>query len=230
MTASTFGLWMRRLLLSDVDKLPTPDLEKTVQSKAGKRILQFLKTLHRYPLSDRDWKSLDEAVLDLYGLDEQDRIVVRDGFFRASWEWKQGRLESVKPADIEDHMYDYARAFLSTIDVWLSARNRKRMCAEIFDLSQRDPLRVVRFVLKDKPGVSEVKIQPDVELRELLLQIGDRLNFPLTASLVGERELCVYGPDEVVIIKPAARRHWLGVSGLEDADRVIAESVSGITA
>ena len=230
MTASTIGLWRPRLLIKDVTRLPTPDLEKAVQSESGQYILRLVKTFQQESLSDRDWKSLDEAVLDLYGLDEQDRIVVRDGFFRASWEWKQGNLESVKPAGIEDHMKNYAHAFLSTIDVWLSARNRKRMCAEIFDLSQRDPLRVVRFVLKDKPGVSEVKIQPDVELRELLLQIGNRLNFPLTASLVGERELRVYGPDEVVIIKPAARRHWLGVSGLEDADRVIAESVSGITA
>lgn len=231
MTASTFGLWMRRLLLGDVDKLPTPDLEKAVQSKAGKRILQVLKILHRRPLSDRDWKSLDKAVLDLYGLDEQERIVVRDGFFRASWEWEQGRLESVKPAGIEDHMRGYARAFISVIDVWLSARNKKRMCAEIFNLSGHDPLRVVRFVLKDKPGVSEVKIvPPEAPLKELLLQIGERLNVSLSDSLTGERELRMYGPDEVVIIKPAARRHWLDVSGLEDADRVIAESVSGITA
>lgn len=231
MTASTFGLWIRRLLLKDVARLPTPDLEKAVQSEAGQHILWLVKTFQRSPPSDSDWKMLDETVLDLYGLDEQDRIVVRDGFFRASWEWKQSRLESVKPTDIQDLMSDYARAFLSTIDVWLSARKQKRMCAEIYNLSQRDPLRVVRFVLKDEPGVSEVKkIQPDVELRELLLQIGDRLNFPLTASLVGERELRVYGPDEVVIIKPAARRHWLGVSGLEDADSVIAESVSGTTA
>ncbi len=211
--------------------MPTPDLEKAVQSESGQYILRLVKTFQQESLSDRDWKRLDEAVLDLYGLDEQERIVVHDGFFRASWEWKQGRLESVKPADIQDHMPDYARAFLSTIDVWLSARNRKRMCAEIFNLSQHDPLRVVRFVLEEKPGNSEVKIiQPEGPLKELLLQIGNRLNFPLTASLVGERELCVYGPDEVVIIKPAARRHWLGVSGLEDADRVIAESVSGITA
>ena len=231
MTASTFGLWIQHLLLKDVARLPTPDLEKAVQSEAGQKILQLVKIFQRSPPSDSGWKMLDKAVLDLYGLDEQDRIVVRDGFFRASWEWKQGRLESVKPAGIEDHMYNYARAFLSTIDVWLSVRNRKRMCAEIFNLSQSDPFRVVRFVLKDEPGDSEVKkIQPDVELRELLLQIGTRLNFPVTASLVGERELRVYGSDEVVIIKPSARRHWLGVSGLDDADRVIAESVSGTTA
>ncbi len=230
MTASTFGLWKRRLLLKDIARLPIPDLEKAAQSDVGKNILRLMKTFHRPHLCDSDWKTLDGAVLDLYGLDEQDRIVVRDGLFRASWEWKQGRLESVKPAGIEDHMSDYAHAFLATIDVWLSARDQKWMCAEIFNLSQRDPLRVIRFVLKDKPGVSGVEIvQPEAPLKELLLEIGERLNVSLTDSLTGERELRVYGPDEVVIIKPAARRHWMGVSGLEDADSVIAESVSGIT-
>ena len=231
MTASTFGLWMQRLLIKDVAKLPAPDLEKAVQSEASQHILRLVKTFQLSPPNDSDWNRLDEAVLDLYGLDEQDRIVVRDGLFRARWEWKQGRLESVEPAGIEDHMSDYACAFLSTIEVWLSARNRKRMCAEIFNLSQDDRLRVVRFVLKDKPGISGVEIvQPETPLKELLSQIGTRLNFPLTASLVGERELRVYGSDEVVIIKPAARRHWMGVSGLEDADTVIAESFSGTTA
>ncbi len=231
MTASTFGLWMQRLLLKDIARLPTPDLEEAAQSNSGKHLLRLMNAFQRRPLSDGDWETLDEAVLDLYGLDEQDRIVVRDGLFRASWEWKQGRHESVKPAGIEDHMSDYARAFISIIDVWLSARNRKRMCAEIFNLSQDDRLRVVRFVLKDKPGVSGVEIvQPEAPLKELLSQIGTRLDFPLTASLVGERELRVYGRDEVVIIKPAARRHWMGVSGLEDADTVIAESFSGTTA
>ena len=227
MTASTFGLWKRSLLLKDIARLPTPDLEKAVQYEAGQRILKLVKT---DPLSESYWKILDEAVLDLYGLDEPDRIIVRDGLFRASWEWKQGRLESVKPAGIEDHMSDYAHAFLSTIDVWLSARKRKRMCAEIFNLSQHDPLRVVRFILEDKPGASGVKIiKPQAPLKELLLQIGERLNVSLTDSLTGERELRVYGPDEVVIIKPAARRHWLGVSGLEDADTVIAESITRMT-
>ena len=231
MTASTFGLWMQRLLIKDVAKLPVPDLEKAVRSEAGRHILQLVKTFQLSPPNDSDWNRLDEAVLDLYGLDEQDRIVVRDGLFRARWEWKQGRLESVEPAGIEDHMHDYTHAFISVIDVWLSARNRKRMCAEIFNLSQDGRLRVVRFVLKDKPGVSGVEIvQPEAPLKELLSQIGTRLDFPLTASLVGERELRVYGRDEVVIIKPAARRHWMGVSGLEDADTVIAESFSGTTA
>ena len=228
MTASTFGLWMRRLLLKDIARLPTPDLAKATQSDPGKSILRLVKTFQRAPLSDSDWETLDEAVLDLYEIAEPDRIVVRDGLFRASWEWKQGKHESVKPADIVDHMSNYAEAFLSIIDNWLSARNQKRMCAEIFKLTPQDPLRIVRFVLKEKPGNSEVKIiQPVSQLKELLFQIGKRLHVPLTDSLIGERELRMYGPNEVVIIKPAARRYWMGVSGLEDADTVIAESVSG---
>jgi hypothetical protein len=48
--------------------------------------------------------------------------------------------------------------------------------------------------------------------------------------LVGERELRVHGANEVVIIKPAARRFWMRIAALEDADAVIAESFAGAPA
>lgn len=227
MTASGFGLWMRRLLRQDVARMPIPDLEKAVRSEAGRYLLQLERKFQQHTPGDHDWKALDESVLDLYGLDEADRIVVRDGLFRASWQWKQGRLASVQPADIEYLVSSYARTFLESIDVWLSARNRRRMYAEVFNLPQRAPLRVVRFVLEEKPGPSRAEVvQPDGELSELLARIGERLNVRLTSSLTGERELRVHGKNEVVIVKPAARRHWMGVSALEDADAVIAESIS----
>ena len=231
MTASGFGLWMRRLLRQDVIRLPTPDLEKAVLSQAGLRVLRLERRFQQHTPNDDDWKALDEAVLDLYGLDEADRIVVRDGLFRASWQWQAGRHASVQPANIEHHVSDYACAFLATIDGWLSVRNRRRMCAEVFNLPQHAPLRVVRFVLEEKPGPSRVEIfQPNGNLNELLARIGERLNIRFADSLTGARELRVHGHNEVVIIKPAARRHWMGVSALEDADAVIAESVAGAAA
>jgi hypothetical protein len=105
------------------------------------------------------------------------------------------------------------------------------MRAEVFNLPQRAPLRVVRFVLEEEPGPSRAEIvDPKGELSELLERIGKRLNVRLANSLIGQRELRVHGPHEVVIIKPAARRHWMGVSALEDADAVIAESISGAAA
>ena len=93
------------------------------------------------------------------------------------------------------------------------------------------PLRVVRFVLEECSNLSEPSelqvIEPDGNLRDVLGRIGERLAFPLANSIVGQRELRVHGRNEVVIIKPAARRHWMGVSALEDADSVIVESFSG---
>ena len=66
--------------------------------------------------------------------------------------------------------------------------------------------------------------------RGLLERIGERLNVPIGSFLIGQREIRVQGADEVVMIKPAARRHWMGVSALEDADAVVARSLSGTTA
>ena len=60
--------------------------------------------------------------------------------------------------------------------------------------------------------------------------VGHQLRVRLGAALVGERELQVHGEDEVVIIKPAARRFWMRSVGFEDADAVIAESFTGATA
>jgi hypothetical protein len=105
------------------------------------------------------------------------------------------------------------------------------MRAEVFDLPEGDALRVVRFVLEEKHGPSRLEVvQPDSELSDLLTRIGKRLNVRLASSVIGQRELRVHGRAEVVIIKPAARRHWLGVAALEDADAVIAESIVRATA
>ena len=231
MTASAFGLWKRRLLLGDIEHLPTPDLEKALSSKAGQRLIRLAQKLQQGTRRDVNWQTLDEAVFDLYDLDEADRIVARDGLFRASWQWQSGRDKSVTAADTDPHLMEYARVFLRAVDVWLTASNRHHMRAEVFDLPARALLRVVRFVLEKRSGPSAVEtITPDGNLKDVLDRIGERLNYPLAKSLIGQRELRAYGRNEVVIIKPAARRHWMGVSALEDADAVIVESFTGTDA
>ena len=231
MTASTFGFWMQRIMLGDIVKMPIPDLDVASRCEAGRRLTRLVRKLQRNSQSEVDWQPLDEAVFDLYDLDETDRIVARDGLFRASWQWKHGRDKSVAAADTDPHLMEYARAFLGAINVWLTASKRRRMCAEVFDFPERALLRVVRFVLEERSGPSTVKtVTPDGNLRDVLDRIGERLNYPLAKSLVGQRALRAYGRNEVVIIKPAARRHWMGVSALEDADAVIVESFAGTDA
>ncbi len=106
--------------------------------------------------------------------------------------------------------------------------NRCESCGGVFDLPMRDALRVVRFVLEDGPGNATVDVvKPQGELNDILASIGKRLKVKLATALSGERELRIHGRNEVVIIKPAARRYWMGVSALEDADAVVAESFVG---
>jgi hypothetical protein len=229
MTGSTFGLWMQRVLLRDIERMPVPDIGTSLDSKFGQRLAGFARKLRQRPSENDFWKKLDEAVFDLYGLDSSERVVARDGLLRAKWQWKAGRIQSASAADTERHLLAYAQTFLTTMDAWLSAIGQHRMRGEVFRLPAGAPLRVVRFVIEEhsgsSPAVTEI-VEPDGALRDVLQQIGERLNVPLGTCLAGRRTLRAYGPDEVVIIKPAARRHWMGVSALEDVDSVMSDSVA----
>ncbi len=230
MTSSTFGLWMQRIKLRDIERMPVPSLKEALNSDLGRYLVQLARDMQESSPSVSDWQNLDEAVYDLYELDKADRTVARDGLFRASWQWKAGKIASVEAASVSQ-IADYARNFVATVGVWLSAANKNRMRAEVFELPERAPLRVVRFILEGRsecPDLPELKVvRTGGDLKDVLDRIGERLEVPLARSLVGQRELRVHDRNEVVIVKPAARRHWMGVSALEDADSVIVESLSG---
>lgn len=229
MTGSTFGLSMRRLLLRDIEHLPVPALESACASTAGQRLIALVEDRIRNSFTGRDWLELDEAVFDLYDLDAAERIVARDGLVRAGWQWKSGRLSSVHPAAVDTDMLAYTKSFLSAVDAWVRAGGRRRMTGEVFDFPVSTPHRVVRFVLEEGVGPPTTRvIATDGRVRDVLDRISKRLDVRIGESLVGQRTLRVYGPNEVVIVKPSSRRHWMGVSALEDADAVVTDSISGL--
>ena len=227
MTASTFGLWMRRIKRRDIALLPIPDLATALRSDAGRRLADIARRFQTSPPREVDWQTLDEAVFDLYDLDDADRIVARDGLFRASWQWRRGRHASAKAAGLPD-LASYAHTFQAAVGAWLAAAKRHHLRAEVFDLPARAPLRVVRFLLAaGYAGSPPAVVKPDGSLKDVLDRIGQRLDVPVARVLSGHRELRVHDRREVVIIKPSARRHWMRVAALEDADAVIVESFTG---
>ena len=232
MTGSTFGLSMRRLLLRDIESIPVPTLNEACDSTSGHRLIERLITCKTHPLTTHQWREIDEAVFDLYQLNAAERIVAQDGLVRAGWQWKSGKLASTRSAGTEADLLIYAETFMTVVDSWVRAgeRRRRRMRGEILDVPISSPHRVVRFVLEDgvRPSTASV-VKSEGRLRDVLDRIGERLNVRIGESLVGQRALRVYGPNEVIIIKPAAMRHWMGVSALEDADAVVADSVAGLS-
>ncbi len=228
LTASEFGIFKRRLLMRDIESLPIPDLASAINSDAGKRLLSIEAAMRTRSQESQDWIALDEAVCDLYGLSATDRVVVRDGHLRAGWQWENGLVASVAPADSNVEIVAYSNTFLSVMNGWFSARKKRYMRAEIINLPKGSALRVVRFVIEE--GVAEPTVDiitPQGELADVLARIGTHLKVKIATALSAERELRVHGRDEVVIIKPAARRYWMGIAALEDADAVVAESFSG---
>ena len=183
MAASEFGIWKRRLLQNDVALIPVPELQAASKSDAGKRLGKIERMLQRRAATTEELNALDEAVFDLYGLDDADRVVVRDGLVRASWQWQAGREFSVGSTIAHVEVFRYAEVFLGVISGWLSARNRRHMRAEVFDLPRGSALRVVRFVLEDGSGNSSVKVvTPEGELNDILARIGKRLKVKLATT------------------------------------------------
>ena len=229
MTSANFGTWLQRIKIRDLEPFLTPDLAASPKTEQGRRVVAMLRRLRRRKkIGDADRAALDEAVFDLYGLRDQERVVVRDGLIRAQWQWEGERVQSVE-ATSREHLNDYASAFLDVMEDWLRSARTRRMRAEVFDLPREAPLRVVRFVLEEgsTPSPPPEIVTPDGNLREVLEHLGRRLRVRLGDVLYGQRELRVHGPEEVVIIKPNARRHWMGVCALEDADAVTVESWTG---
>ncbi|MFB9127518.1 SAM-dependent methyltransferase [Paraburkholderia dipogonis] len=228
LTAAEFGIYKRKLLMRDVGFLPVPDLGSAAKSQAGKTLAQLGKTLCKRDINAQDWIALDEAVFDLYGLGDMDRVLVRDGLERAGWQWEAGREWSMVNSDTRLEVARYAKTFLTVMAGWLSVRNKRHMRAELIDVPNGSALRVVRFVLEDGPGDADVSVvTPRGDLSDVLTRIGRSLKVKIATALTGQRELRVHGRNEVVIIKPAARRYWMNAAALEDADAVIAESFSG---
>ena len=228
MTGSTFGLWKRRLLPSDIRALPTPDLKAVVKTDAAMRIVGLVRGFHSKSPGTAEWKSLDDLVFELYQLDQEERVVVQDGWLRSTWEWKAGRDVACAPAQTRD-LEAYARAFMLSMDAWLFAANARRFSAQIYEFEPHAPIRAVRFILEDHPppsrqvGVASRRIPT----REFLGQISGRLGRQVFQDLVGMRQLRIHSKREVIVMKPVARRFWLGVTGLDDARAVMMESVKG---
>ncbi len=224
MTAADYGLGRNRVKLADVNRLPVPDFDESLKSEPGRRVIELAQA--GGPFAEDEWCLLDEAVLDLYSLHADDRIAVRDGLTRAGWQWKEGKGQSMTAAGPAVHVSEYARVFMSVIYRLQRASKKNHIRAEVYDLPEGEAVRVVRFVLNPGHRPPTLEMVPSSGLQELLGQIGDAVNVSL-ADLAGLHEVQRYGHEEIVVVKPAALRHWLGVCALRDAGRAVADSMGG---
>ena len=224
MAGSTFGLGPRRLLQEDLVKMPVPDVLDAPTS-ASQRVLALAREFADQPPDASGWERLDEAVFDLYELDDQERQVVRDGVFRASWQWQRGRLASIASASSEE-LARYARAFLSSFEPWLPDDDPVRIRAEIY-CTERHPLRVVRFLVDEDfrlPAVEVIDMSSrgsSSRMEDVIERAGTRFGGSPTLAIDGLGDVEITTEGEILIVRPSARRHWLCTSAFDDARAVL---------
>ena len=233
MAGPDVGLWRARVRKGTVGTIPVPDLARIQDTHNVRRVVAIVKDLQRNDaedLSEEDYRDLDASVSALYEFGNSERAVIRDGLLRAGWQWKHGRLESAASATVE-HLKAYARAFVSSFDPWFRAANERRLRAEVYKVATNaEPLRVVRFVLQHDPPPSVVCVnETRVNTSQVLAEACDRLKAPsVLDDLRRNGEVSLSNANEVVIAKPAARRHWLAVNAFADARTVLEESFRSI--
>ena len=218
---STFGIDKRRLLQEDITAMPVPNLAAAVKTAAGRKLLALAKSFVAHPPSENGWRSLDEAVFDLYELNEHERMIVHDGVFRASWQWQPGWQASVEPASRED-LAGFARAFLSVMEPWMPRGGSFRMRAEIHEPAPAHPLRAIRFVLDNASSSAAVEfVSGSSAMTKVIEQAGPRFDYSLGEALSGHKAPLITLDGDILVVKPSSGRHWLASSAFMEARAVL---------
>ena len=222
LTGSEFGIHKRKALRQDIVSLPMPSRDILLSDQAAPISHAMESIIQNDCYGEPDLEQLDTAVFDAYELEPHERLVVLDGMARAQREYVQSRYES-DVATTEEQLQLYAGAFLSVINAWQMALGRERYSAEVLVLRSTSPLRVIRFFDGGNGNVTRGDF--NAELNDILQQIGSRIRSPIAEHLAAVRELRVHAENELLIIKPAARRFWTAAAGLNDADSALGDGL-----
>jgi hypothetical protein len=219
---------------SDLLDLRVPDL---LQAAPG--LIDAVLTAEARVAADRDDQAalvaLDDAVYDLYGLEEDERILATESVDRARgliFENRRERVQSTLRPD-RSAMAAYANRLVIGINRYLRARNTRYLSAEIVSAETSNEgsrvgipgIAAIRLVMNSGPNnysphVGDAPSQAQQQLSRLLKGTA---NGAIPPYLNERRQLRIYGDDDLFVVKPAERRYWTETAGLNDADLILAD-------
>ena len=225
MTASSWGIERNKIMTQDLALLPVPNPNELEPEKLNKllKIESQLRQCNDETEEKKLKQQLDEAVFDIYNLNQQERILVED-MTKITIDWYMNREASKavrKPKNSQ--LEDYAESLMSVIQPFLNTLNERKIVAEIFDTGKA-PLQVIKFsIISVSSSKSTVEKIPAQELEPLLKSIAQKLPEQIADRIYTKRNVRIYLENEVYIVKPAKLIHWSRSAGLNDADIILAE-------
>lgn len=235
MTSANWGLWHHKLLLDELLRLPVV-LDK--EALASKRIISIVDKLRNYhpPKQDllhpdgvpggeieaqrRIWEQeLDEAVFELYGLNEEQKDLIRDccevtlPFFYKPFN-NIGVMPAVQRNDLS-WIEKYIRIFARRWNTYLG--DAMEMRAEVH-IGAHGNMMAVEFFPADKADLWKLNPKND-SWQYVLEQIGMALPQPMeTSQILVDGIVHVVSNNAVIVIKRNEKRFWTRSLAREDAD------------
>lgn len=235
MTSANWGLWHHKLLLDELLRLPVVLDEK---ASASKKIIDIVDNLRNYhpPRQDllnpagisegeieaqrRTWEQeLDEAVFELYGLNDEQKDLIQDcckvtlPFFYQPLN-SVAAMPAVQSNDlswIEKYIRIFARRWNSYLGDTMEMRAK-------IHIGAHDSMVAVEFFPADKEDMWELNPIYD-SWHYVLEQIGKALPQPMeTSQIIVDGVVHVVSNEAVLVIKRNERRFWMCSLAREDAD------------
>jgi N-6 DNA methylase len=216
---------------NDLLAIRIPDL-RTITEPIKAAIVEAVDAVAAKPLPNT-LCALDDAVFDLYDLDSQERTVVADSVMRARPLIFGNRPDFRRAAEVPktEFLVEYAVEFASAVNAFLRTRGVRHLEGRVYPSRPTIPatlratnLTAVRFsMVSGAPNGQDVKVGRIHEIEGItdILQRNMRTDLP---SYLGERrQLRIYEPDTVLIVKPAEQRYWSRTAALDDADAILAD-------
>lgn len=225
MTASSWGVERNKVMTQDLVQLPVPEPNEN-NERLITQIIEIEGRLCHSPSKsvEKDLKKqLDKAVFDLYGLNDDERILVEDTtqitidlYMNRE---KSAALKKPKATELEA----YTLSFMSVIEPFFDTLKERSIAADIFDIANT-PLQVIKFSIVPYPGREQIvqTIQAE-DLITVLQSIAKQLPSKLADRVFTRRNLKVYVGENIYIIKPRQLRYWSRSAGLNDANDIISE-------
>lgn len=230
----TWGLERPTVEPHDLLSLRVPSLRTVSRSQLDALVRAELAAAAAPEDADR-LAQLDQAVFELYDLENEERVVATDSVDRARYlifENRKERIGLVQPPAPED-LLAYARQVTHTVNAYLRARGERHLEAIVYqkrlkqvDWSSGVPgVTAVRFVMEPGGPSAEATVRDGdpTELDALAAMLRGQFESDVPPYLNERRQLRLYGDGDLFILKPTEARYWTRTAGLNDADVILAD-------
>ncbi|BCL33613.1 class I SAM-dependent DNA methyltransferase [Nostoc sp. MS1] len=225
LTASSWGIERDEIKTQDLERLPFPFPDET-NDVIINRIIEIERQLCEFSNQDISvnlQRQLDEAVFNLYGLNEEEKIIIQDKLKFTIEIWNKRKKSVALKTPLAIDLEAYAIQFMSVIKPFLQTLNQRSIVADIFTIP-KTPLQVVKFSIVPYPGREPViQTVQTGDLVTVLKSIAEQLPPQLADRVFTRRNARIYAGEYLYIIKPAQLRYWSRSVGLNDADTVLIE-------